>query len=100
MGAVVPFSHTFFRAQFVGGAIIRTSDDVVALAQTAGLDAGRFRETLTDKETGALHGAHVARAQCAGAFGVPTFMVGDRLFWGNDRLVLVRHALRHSAAKA
>ncbi len=28
-----------------------------------------------------------------GAFGVPTFFVGERMFWGNDRLVLVRHAL-------
>jgi 2-hydroxychromene-2-carboxylate isomerase len=91
--AVVPFSYAFSRAHFVGGAIIRTSDDIVALAQTAGLDAGRFRETLADKETGALHGAHVARAQRAGAFGVPTFVVGDRL-------VLVRHALPQSAAKA
>ena len=29
-----------------------------------------------------------------GAFGVPTFFVGDRMFWGNDRLTLVEHALR------
>src|SRR5438034_1180904 len=26
-------------------------------------------------------------------FRVPTFFVGDRMFWGNDRLVLVRHYL-------
>lgn len=28
-----------------------------------------------------------------GAFGVPTFFIGSRMFWGNDRLALVRHAL-------
>ncbi len=28
-----------------------------------------------------------------GAFGVPTFFAGDRMFWGNDRLVLLRHHL-------
>ena len=28
-----------------------------------------------------------------GAFGVPTFVVDGRTFWGNDRLVLVRHHL-------
>ena len=99
MGAVVEFSHAFFRAHFVDGAIIRTTDDIVAVAQAAGLDAGTFRETLAEKETGALHDAHVARAQRAGAFGVPTFVVGDRLFWGNDRLVLVRHALQRSTAQ-
>ena len=26
-----------------------------------------------------------------GAFGVPTFFVGDEMFWGQDRLELVRH---------
>lgn len=99
MGAVVEFSHAFFRAHFVDGAIIRTTDDIVAVAHGAGLDATRFRALLGENETGALHRAHVARAQSAGAFGVPTFVVGDRLFWGNDRLVLVRHALQRSAAR-
>ena len=33
-----------------------------------------------------------------GAFGVPTFFVGERMFWGNDRLVLVRHALLSETA--
>ena len=100
MGAVMPFSHAFFRAHFVDGAIIRTTDDIVAVAQTAGLDAVRFRQALADKEAGALHAAHIARAQRAGAFGVPIFVVGDRMFWGNDRLALVRHALQRSAADA
>jgi 2-hydroxychromene-2-carboxylate isomerase len=100
MGAVVPFSHAFFRAHFVDGAVIRTTDDIVAVAKSAGLDVAKFRASLAEKETGALHDAHVARARGAGAFGVPTFVVGDRLFWGNDRLVLVRHALQRLAARA
>ena len=28
-----------------------------------------------------------------GAFGAPTFLVGDALFWGQDRLDLVEDAL-------
>jgi 2-hydroxychromene-2-carboxylate isomerase len=35
-----------------------------------------------------------AEAHSAGTFGVPTFVVDDRMFWGNDRLVLVRHYLK------
>jgi len=27
-------------------------------------------------------------------FGVPTFLLGERMFWGNDRLVLLEVALR------
>ena len=29
-----------------------------------------------------------------GAFGAPTFFVGDEMFWGNDRLDFVEEALR------
>ena len=33
------------------------------------------------------------RAFERGAFGVPTFFIDDRMFWGNDRLVLLEHYL-------
>ena len=32
-----------------------------------------------------------------GAFGAPTFFVGDEMFWGNDRFVLVEDALRRAS---
>jgi 2-hydroxychromene-2-carboxylate isomerase len=28
---------------------------------------------------------------CSATFGMPTFVVDGEMFWGNDRLVLVRH---------
>ena len=37
-------------------------------------------------------------AVAKGVFGVPTFVLGDRLFWGNDRLILLEHALTRAAA--
>ncbi len=98
MGAVAAFSQAFFKAHFVNGAVIRDTADIVAVAAAAGLEAKRFRTMLSEDETGALHAANVARAQRAGALGVPTFVIGDRMFWGNDRLVLVRHALQRLAA--
>lgn len=36
---------------------------------------------------------NTAAAQAAGVFGVPTFVVGEHLFWGQDRLELVARAL-------
>jgi len=38
--------------------------------------------------------AHTEEAVQRGAFGAPTFFVGDRMFWGNDRLPLVEAYLR------
>jgi 2-hydroxychromene-2-carboxylate isomerase len=37
--------------------------------------------------------ANTARARDAGVFGVPTFAIGDELYWGQDRLELVVEAL-------
>ncbi len=33
-----------------------------------------------------------------GAFGAPTFFVGEQMFWGNDRLVLLEEFLRGKIA--
>ncbi len=38
-------------------------------------------------------------AHSLGTFGVPTFVVGNRIFWDNDRLVLVRHHLDRLARR-
>ena len=34
-----------------------------------------------------------AEAHTRGAFGVPIFFVGEQMFWGNDRIVLLQHVL-------
>ena len=42
--------------------------------------------------------ATVAETHQRGAFGVPTFIVGEHMFWGNDRMVLLRHFLLKDSA--
>lgn len=84
MGALLPFSHAFFRAHFVDGAAIRSAADIRRIAAAAGLDGDRFERLLADPESAALHDRHVERARQAGLFGVPSFVVGGRMFWGNE----------------
>ncbi len=45
-----------------------------------------------------MHEAALQEAHRRGAFGVPTFFVGKRLFWGNDRLPLVAHFIKKARA--
>jgi 2-hydroxychromene-2-carboxylate isomerase len=40
--------------------------------------------------------ANTTAAKAAKVFGVPTFVVGDQLFWGQDRLDLVAAALEQA----
>jgi 2-hydroxychromene-2-carboxylate isomerase len=69
-------------------------DFCARLAEEAGLAREAFLTGLRDPETARLLSVNAREAHTRGAFGVPTFFVGDRMFWGNDRLVILRHALR------
>jgi 2-hydroxychromene-2-carboxylate isomerase len=65
------------------------------LAVECGLDSARFLDELDSEAVAAVLAASAREAFERGAFGVPTFFVGERMFWGNDRLPLVRYALRN-----
>ena len=94
LGAVVPYSHALFRAVWVEG--VWPVDEGVCreAALSVGLSLSEFSEAFVDPATDDELQDTAAEAHRRGAFGVPTFFVDDRMFWGNDRLVLVRHYLR------
>ena len=77
---------------FVEGAAI--DDGVISgLPARLGLSPQAFRRDLEAPETQARHDSLLDEAAARGAFGVPTFFLGERMFWGNDRLVLLEAAL-------
>lgn len=63
------------------------------VAEDLGLDLQRFSADCADSASQDRLEDNCAQAVERGAFGTPSIFVGDELFWGNDRLVLVRHAL-------
>ena len=97
LGAVEAYSRRLFEAIFVEGRALAESN-LVDLAEDAGLDAVAFRTQLGDPATAETHEAALQAAHRRGAFGVPTFFVGEQMFWGNDRLVLLEHALGEAQA--
>ncbi len=64
-----------------------------SLANEVGGDGVELGRVMAEAETAAQLTATTREAFDRGAFGVPTFFVGDTMFWGNDRLVLLRHHL-------
>ena len=97
LGAVEAYSRRLFQAIFVEGRAVAEAD-LIGFAADAGLDAAAFRAQLEDPATAQMHEARLQEAHRRGAFGVPTFFVGERLFWGNDRLVLVEHFIKRASA--
>lgn len=91
--ALVPCCRQLQQWIFVDGAVI--DDQVISsLPSRLGLDEEAFRRDFAAPPTRWRHEALLDEARSRGAFGVPTFFLGERMFWGNDRLVLLEAALR------
>ena len=64
-----------------------------ATLASAGFDAQAFMALVADPEVKARLVATTEEAIARGAFGAPTFFVGEAMFFGQDRLDFVREAL-------
>ncbi|KRB39903.1 MAG: 2-hydroxychromene-2-carboxylate isomerase [Pseudomonadota bacterium] len=71
-------------------------DDPAVVAQVlteAGLDARSILEATQDPEVKGELLANTEAAAARGAFGIPTFFVGDEIFFGKERLGQVEEQL-------
>jgi 2-hydroxychromene-2-carboxylate isomerase len=69
------------------------------IAREVGLDQAAFLRALDETATAKLLDATVDRAIARGVFGVPSFVVEGRVYFGNDRLPIVRHVLLKRAER-
>jgi 2-hydroxychromene-2-carboxylate isomerase len=95
-GNLKAMSLRIFQAVFVETRVI-TRTTLGELASEIGLVGSELIAALDASDTDAKHLAVLDRAIEEGAFGVPSFVVHGQVFWGNDRLALVEHALAHSS---
>lgn len=92
-GQLIPFCQQLFHAIFVESRAIE-EDDMREFAANAGIDTDAFDNAYACQRTSERQESVLEEAASKGVFGVPTFIVEDALFWGNDRLVLLEHTLR------
>lgn len=98
LGAAEAYARALFRAVFADDLPAVDRGVCIARAGDVGLDRDAFARTLDDAGTREERERVTQEAVKWGAFGVPTFAVNGRLFWGNDRLVLLRHTLLQARA--
>ena len=74
----------------------KMDDPEIALAAltSSGLDAKRLLARAGEADVKAKLIENTQNAVERGAFGSPTFFVGNEMFWGNDRFDFVEEALR------
>lgn len=82
---VPEFVRRVYRANFAQDRDIGDAGEVRSILAELGQPAGLAEEAETPEGKGALR-AQTERAQALGIFGAPSFVAGDELFWGGDRL--------------
>jgi 2-hydroxychromene-2-carboxylate isomerase len=92
-GRVVPFSHAAFRAAFADGKDLADPQVLAELARVAELSPEQALAKAESQEIKDALRRNTDEALERGAFGAPTFFVGDELFFGNDRMMFVERAL-------
>ena len=98
LGRFREFHYPAYRARWAEGLAVDEPEVVGALLEGAGLDAVA---ALADAQSEALArrlDADTSEAIERGVFGVPTFFVGERMFFGNDRFELARHFIQKQGA--
>lgn len=92
-GKVRPMSLSLFESYWARG-LDPSSDEALHKASTAaGLDPAELLAGLDTQPIKDALRKTTDEAVTRGAFGAPAILVGDQLFWGNDRLPLLDRML-------
>jgi 2-hydroxychromene-2-carboxylate isomerase len=85
-GRTVAFSLAAFRQAFAGGRDLSDVDNVLIAAAACELHPNAVLKGIESQSVKDRLRAATQEAIDRGVTGVPTVAVGDRLFWGDDRL--------------
>jgi 2-hydroxychromene-2-carboxylate isomerase len=94
LGLLEPFADAVFRAYWTDDRDIAQDAVLADIAAALGIDAAAMLVAIATPGVKAQLKAHTDEAIARGAFGSPTIFVGgDDMYFGNDRLPLVRAAV-------
>lgn len=86
--------HAMFRAYWADDRDLNADDVLAQIATEAGLDGPALVQGTKEEAVKARLKSATEEAVRAGLCGAPSFLVGDLLFWGQDRLQFVEKALQ------
>lgn len=100
-GCLSPYARALFEAYWGEGRDIGQETELRGIAAGVGLDPDAFAAGIASDATKARLRAATDELVARGGFGSPTMFVdGDDMYFGNDRLPLVREALLRAGRAA
>jgi len=97
IGRLGEFTCTAYRSAFAEGRDLSAVDAVLDVGEACGLERDWLARAIADPAVKLALREATDAAGDAGVRGVPTMRVGDRLYWGDDRL---EEAVAHALAAA
>ena len=94
---LLAFIEAVFAAYFTGQEDISSDEVLGRLCSSVGVDPQACGAGMTWPSIKDQLKANTDEAMRRGAFGSPTFFIGDDMYFGNDRLPLVEAAVRQAA---
>ena len=85
-GWIAPFTRAVYVAEFAHVADISDGQALGPILQSLHLDSQKIFTRIEQGDIKDRLRQQTAEAQARGIFGAPSFLVGDELFWGDDRL--------------
>ena len=85
-GWCAPFTETAFRLHWTEGIPMTSEENIRAALAQAGQDPARVLPLAESDDNKEALKQQAVRAAERGIFGAPSFVVGQELFWGDDRL--------------
>ncbi len=92
-GKLVPYATAAFEAYWGNDLDIAQEAVLADIATRAGLERQRFFSGIETDSCKARLRANTDELIARGGFGSPTICVGDQMFFGNDRMPLIKAAL-------
>ena len=88
------YVEVVLKALWEDGRKMDDAEVIAAVLKDAGLDAKAILEGTQDPEVKAELAANTSAAVARGVFGIPTFFVGEEMFFGKERLGQVEEELK------
>ena len=99
-GLLVPFARAVFETYWGRDEDIADDEVLSGICRQVGVDPNAFFEAIARQDIKDALRANAEELIRRGGFGSPTIFVGDDMYFGNDRLPLVREAvLRRRAGR-
>lgn len=92
------WAQAVMTAYWTKDADIGQAEVLKGIAASIGLDGEALLAATQDPAVKDRLRANTDEAVERGAFGAPTFYIGEQMFWGNDRLVLMEEYLQGKLA--